>query len=315
MNQKEFVKEIELRLKEYLPDDIRNSGEIRTHLQIKNNDKQLHGISIYRGDYIPSPVIYIDDFYENHKNGMPMESILQNIAETFESALQKKPDLSDINLTLDEVEKKVVCRVVNMKMNQTRLHEMKHTPIGNGYALTYHIELNGEMSIPVSRSLAESKGYDMRILHEAAMENTERRYPANLQAMRQKLFGELVDAKANNLLLNKEQNISDEQIYVLSNDIQHFGAVTLFYQGVKEKIGDIVGGDYYAVPSSMHEFLIFPKKDGIDASGLQNILRTVNRDEVAEEDILGDKVLEYNSAEKTLKTAEPEKVRNEERGR
>ncbi len=312
MNREEFAMEVNDRIKPYLSEEIRNAGELKVHKQLKVNDMMLYGIRVDRAAMLPSPVIYLEEFYESYQKGQPMELVLSEIADTFDEAWKKNPVIGEFSLTPDEVEKRVVCRIVSIKMNQNLLRDMKHTPIGNGYALTYHIEITDEASIPLTRELARMEGLDMRLIHEAAVENTKNKYPAVLQDMRSKLFMQAFDFENNNLL-NTNEVISDSEIYVLSNQDGRFGATTMFYPGIKDKIGELLGMGYYAIPSSRHEFLIVPKSNEMSATELQNMLRTVNKEAVAPEDVLSDKVLEYSKENRTLKIAEPDK--DHERGR
>ncbi|MCD7763623.1 MAG: DUF5688 family protein [Lachnospiraceae bacterium] len=56
-----------------------------------------------------------------------------------------------------------------------------------------------------------------------------------------------------------------------------------------------IGGDYYVLPSSLHECIILPAKDSgyMQAEYLQEMVREVNQKTVEIDDLLGDSVYRY----------------------
>ena len=70
--------------------------------------------------------------------------------------------------------------------------------------------------------------------------------------------------------------------------------------GVREK----VGGDFFILPSSIHELLVVPKQDGMELSDLEAMVKEVNATQVAPEEKLSDHVYEYDAKEKELYRAD-----------
>ena len=75
--------------------------------------------------------------------------------------------------------------------------------------------------------------------------------------------------------------------YVLTNSRFFWGAGALFYPGMIERIHDLLGGDFYVLPSSVHE-LILIKVDDQDPRQLADLVRSANRSVVRDSDILAD---------------------------
>ena len=71
------------------------------------------------------------------------------------------------------------------------------------------------------------------------------------------------------------------------------GAGVLFCDAVLQKIRQKIG-DFYVLPSSVHEVIVVPVAYGIDRDELTEMVRAVNRDEVAPEDRLSDQVYLYD---------------------
>ncbi|MBQ5340558.1 MAG: hypothetical protein J6W57_00935, partial [Oscillospiraceae bacterium] len=90
----------------------------------------------------------------------------------------------------------------------------------------------------------------------------------------------------------------------LGHESTEFGAVALFYPGMRQRISEIVGGDYYVLPSSVHEILIVPDNGEYSSTQLMQMVMAVNKNELMPQDKLADKVLLYRSDLALLTVAE-----------
>ena len=63
-------------------------------------------------------------------------------------------------------------------------------------------------------------------------------------------------------------------------------------------------GDFFILPSSIHELLVVPKQDGMELSDLESMVKEVNATQVAPEEKLSDHVYEYDAKEKELYRAD-----------
>lgn len=80
---------------------------------------------------------------------------------------------------------------------------------------------------------------------------------------------------------------------VLTTREQINGAAVIFCDEVLRKIRKKIG-DFYILPSSVHEVLVVPVSEGIDREELEEMVKSVNRDEVAPEDRLADRVFLFD---------------------
>ena len=78
----------------------------------------------------------------------------------------------------------------------------------------------------------------------------------------------------------------------LSTTIRTNGAVAIFLPGVAERIGQLMGGGFYMVFTSIHEVMIH-NANLTYPEDLENILRDTLREATPEEDFLTDKVYRY----------------------
>ena len=304
MNIKEFSYYVEEHIREYLPEEVRESAAVSVHTKRKTNDALCYGLMIRYGDEKVSPLLYLEDAWQLHEKGANMETLLRNLAEIY--AEQPVAFQVDLPLKYEEIKDKVVYHVLNKEANQLGLKERIYTDIGQGFVKVYaiHHKLDGcraEGSIPISHEIMRQYGYDMQEIRRDAERNTPQIFPATFgpfAPLAQALSGKGQDEFEN-------ENPDEKGGYILSNTVGHRGAGALFYPGMQKKIAEHFGKNYYVLPSSIHELLILPEGAGKTAEELEQMVRGVNRESVSKEDFLSNKVLFYDREKEQLRTALP----------
>ena len=100
--------------------------------------------------------------------------------------------------------------------------------------------------------------------------------------------------------LNSEDMPDDiGELLVLSDTRRRNSAAVVLSREVMEKVGKLIGHDFYLLPSSKHEMLI-PDMPGATVENLLPMVVSVNSEEVDAVDRLTDSVYRYHVAEKTL---------------
>ena len=72
------------------------------------------------------------------------------------------------------------------------------------------------------------------------------------------------------------------------------------YPGVLEEVHRKMEGDYYILPSSVHEVLVLSKESGFTPVELRKMVMEVNREQVIPEERLGNEVYEFQGKTGTL---------------
>lgn len=90
---------------------------------------------------------------------------------------------------------------------------------------------------------------------------------------------------------------------VLTNSTGIFGAASLFYPFILEMIGERMGGNYYILPSSIHETILIPDNEDYLLSELEEMVWEINRTELMAEDWLSDSVYYFDKARKIFARA------------
>jgi hypothetical protein len=305
MNIKEFGYYVEEHIREFLPEEIRESAAISIHTKSGINDTLKYGMIIRRGNEKISPVLYLENAWQAYKNGQDMNTVLENLAQQYMLNLDCQKDIYvDVPLEYESIKDRVIYQVLNKETNRNNLRERIYSDIGQGFVKVYaiHKELNeiGESgSIPITHNLMRCHGYDMEKIQEAAEKNTPQIYPAAFCGVEQTLFDGRQDELTND-------NPDGEGLYYLSNVTRCRGAGVLFYPGMQEKIAEHFRESYYVLPSSVHEVLIVTEKVGKTAQELENTVRDINHKFISREDFLSNKVLMYDREKGQLRIALPD---------
>ncbi len=263
--------------------------EIETADIVKINDARMYGIVFKQGDI--GKTIYVNDFI--NEDATPAE-----IAEQIITACETSTDVPPIEMIddlkagqeLSEISDNLFVALVGDDRNEEYLKQVVSMPAGNGLSFICQIryetpDCNGFMSTTVTKDLAESNNWDIQKLFDLALTNTDEKDPAVLYSMSDALF---MEAKTN--LLTTDDDISDEML-ILSNKSGMFGAVSLFMPDVIDQIHGRLGQSFFAIPSSVHEFIIIPESSGMTMAALNNMCREANATVVRYNEILSDNVL------------------------
>lgn len=80
----------------------------------------------------------------------------------------------------------------------------------------------------------------------------------------------------------------NELLYVVTNENTYRGAGNIIDKDAIRKKG--IGDRFFAMPSSIHEWIIMPYSDDMDPQDISQMVREINGDVVNPEDQLGDRV-------------------------
>lgn len=207
----------------------------------------------------------------------------------------------------ERVKNCLVCRLVNYRANRELLEKIPHTRfLDLAMIYFYEMETEGENSgILVRDRHLKLWGIRIEQLHTAAIRNTRARHPFQLssisQIIEQLLFGFAVSDGNEPLSLI----LGDPQILVLSNRELKFGAVNICFPDIWEEISRLTDGDFYVLPSSIHECIILPVSEWGEEKRmkLQMIVREINTGFTVPEEILGSSVYRYSSEKHALEVA------------
>lgn len=322
MNYQKFQNLIKEQIKNYLPEEYQEA-RIDITTVTKNNNQKLDGLNIRFPDENICPTIYLNSLYEEYQNGRDIEEIMEHIAKLREEHGVKRNLSVEKFLDFENIRDKIIFQVVGSASNQEQLSNMPHH-IENDMAFVYRVLIQkseeGMASTQISNAMMKQMGVNEDMLYRAAMENTPREFPVTFCSMNEVMlnmmrrdFGELFpdDMPDNEVKDFLEEMFGDPTgqgmdlpMYVLSNDRTLNGAAALFYPGVQEMVAEEMKGDYFVLPSSIHEVLIVPDGGEMKFEELRAMVNQVNDTEVEPGDVLTGEVYSYDRENKKLMIAE-----------
>ena len=291
----QFTEEVVDKIREFLPESFANAS-VELQTVVKNNDLKLTGLTIRSADSNISPTIYLEQFYDEYQSGKDMGRILSNIADVrIRNEVKEVFDVTQIT-DFEHVKGAIVPRLMNQKWNVDLLKMRPHKFVAD-LAVTYHIllkqDITGTASVPVTNILMESWGVDTDILHELSIKNLPLLLPSSFQSMSSVLSGMLGDGEETEDILAGIPS-QDEVMFILSNEKKMHGASALLDKKIMQTIIKKFG-DFYILPSSIHECIIVKATTDIDANMLTAMVQDVNAGQVAVDERLSDHVYRYTA--------------------
>ncbi len=282
----EFAQELREVILERMPD----IEDIQIKRVLKNNSVAKLGMLFEDKRSNVSPTIYLEEFYEAYRGGIGLSAIADKVIACYEQdGFKCKLDVSFIR-DWEKVKPMVAYKLINKERNRELLEQIPSKDVLDlSMVFFISVEQYGG-SILIYNSHCEMWGIDVDELYEAAVENTPKICPLKLQTMKE-LFGELF----------VEELEKVELMYILSNEKKVCGAAAFLYPESLQQVADRVKSDFYILPSSIHETIIFPAEETVETEWLTDMVRTVNDTMVSEEEILGDNVYFYSRESGELK--------------
>lgn len=285
----EFAEEVVSEIPFHLSERVINP-EVRTEPVLKENDQIYTALIIQEENVTNYPRIYLEDYYSSYRSGMSMDEILEELSGRYEELAEYGKTLTkkaEVMKEPEEAKKLVTLRLVNKDRNEKLLEDRPHTDIGD-LTCIYDVDLGYDSRIPITEKVQNQLGLSREELHGLAMENTPRIKPALIQTVGESLpFG---------------IGPGSDSMLVITNKEMIDGASVILYPGVAETIRDRLDGDFYILPSSVHELMAVRKEDA-RLTALESIVRDVNESAFFnnQQDILSDHV--YECTEKGLERA------------
>jgi Family of unknown function (DUF5688) len=308
MNYDEFKVSMQNHIKDFLPEKYEDA-DVQIREVVKNNDTVLDGLTVVGTDSNISPTIYLNDFFDDYENGRPVDDILQKIADIYVNSDQNINFDTSLVTDFENVKDKIVCKVVNKDANEHMLENLPHKDMED-LAVIYQIALGGDgdgiATVNISDQLLERYGINKDELHDIAVQNTAELRPATFRSM-QEVIMEMMGASE---LADMDMS-GGMPMYVLTNEDKMHGAATMLYPKLMDEIAEKVGGDFFILPSSIHELLIIPKDSGAERVELENMVKEVNSTQVAPDEVLSDHVYEYDAKEHELFRSDKAEERQE----
>ena len=234
-------------------------------------------------------------FFEDLGEDFNMDDVMDQIAHDISDQISHMPQFDERVLNdYEQMKGKLTLQMIPTAGNEEKLSEIPHRNVED-MAIVYRFEMSNSAkkisSILVTDSMLRSYGITADQLHEDALEAAVQTHPATLRNMTDVMRDLMGDAAA--LFAPDEPS----PMWVASVEGDQNGACAIQYPDFLEQAAETLGGDFYVLPSSIHEVLLVADDGSMDLSYLEAMVRSVNETEVAPADRLSDHVFHYDSEE------------------
>lgn len=304
MNLEQFTEKIAVDLQTTLPHKY-------AHVEVRSRNVKKIGGSYLGIELKPEgnigPLLEARKYYEEYMHGTPYFYVLNLIVNNAVDALDKIPTKLDIDL--NKLEENIFIQVVQTESNKEYLEKIPHLEIEDlSIICRFNVEIsaNDEGSIVISDEWLDILNISEEELLYIAKEHAPINRPVKIQSMNDVIhtFGSEVS-----------ENTPKSPLVIVTNESGIDGASVLFYPGVLERCADILNGNFYILPSSLHEFLILGEDETVRAKELKAMVKDINDNILDPEEFLSNNVYHYDWKEKVFEIADKYEARMKEKAK
>lgn len=237
MNYEVFKEVVAERIKDFLP-PIFSEYQPKIHTVRKVNEEKDTLIMMpgKSSDITAMPNIYLDDMYEEFQQNEDLDLVLRLMAAmVVQYTGSFRP--GDVELDFKEKKDSIVMNLINTERNKTLLEAVPHENLMD-LSVVYRIimsrEKDGMATVLVTDDLLKEIGLSHEELAKVAYENTGRMFPVEIIKL-------------------------SDALYVMTNEAKVHGATTILYDEAVHRLSDQIGGNFYLIPSSIHEVMAVPE--------------------------------------------------------
>ncbi len=304
MNFQEFMDEVRIDLLNYFQD--RNPGLELKQMEVKKLQGESYtALMVSNEGQDVKLSLNMNRYYDMMQNDVMYDEILDLAAEEISKNLELPPEVDVAGLTSFEQSKdKLVIEVVNTERNADMLEKIPHTNVED-LSLVYRVEI-GKVGTGIATCLVTNEqlqlwGVSLETLHQQALANSAAVRPPKIKSL-----NEIMEEMTG---VNPESVGMGSPMYVVTNEQTAQGAAVLFYPEAMKQCADAGGGDYFVLPSSVHEQLLLPDTGTMTAAELATMVKSVNQDVLEAKEFLSDHAYHYDAKEQIFERADQYEAR------
>lgn len=288
--------------------------------QVEKMNQSYEAATVRQGDSNIGVNFPIETAYSDYMHTQDYAGVLAESTAVIANGLENIPVVDVNQLTnYDAMKEKLSLEVVSAERNADLLAKVPHENMED-MAVVYRFVLNsdetGRSSILVTNDMIDHMGVTQEQLKADALENAPAIRPAVIQGMNEVMM-EMMGPEMFEMMGMDE--LPPEVMYVASVPDRQSGAGVMAYQGFMDEAAEKLGGDFFILPSSLHEVILVPDNDAMrdagimDAQALKAMVMEVNATEVRPEEKLTDNVYHYDSKDHIFELAEKFEARQVEK--
>lgn len=209
-------------------------------------------------------------------------------------------------ISYEQAKKMLFPELIPQKGNEDILSNHPHDKVED-LAVVYRLELPSSdttmKSARVTLELLDAFGVSAEQMKQDAQENAPKIHPPTFHPL-DEVLSEMMGG-----LPVPTPGEGQPKLYVASTEAINRGAGVIAYPNFLQEAWKIIGGNYFILPSSIHELLFLKDTSDITKQELTDIVRSVNATEVSPQEQLSDNVYHYDGKEKLFELAEKYEAR------
>ena len=292
MEYREFMEQIKKDLPERLSGTLEGAVVNTTQVD-KLQGRSYEGLSIVPEGSMIGLTMDLQPYFQMFNDGMAYENIVEQIADRASGTYADRPAVTAESIgSYEAVKDKLMIQLIGREGNEGMLRTIPHYSIED-MEIVYRLRVQdtemGLASALVTNSMLGHYGITAEQLRQDAFASAVSHTPFEIKTM----------AEVLNELMGAEIIPQDElPMYVASNKERIHGAGVIAYPEFMKEASKRLGGDFYVLPSSIHEVILIPDTPDVSVLELQGIVQSVNVEQVAPEERLSNHIYHYDSKEK-----------------
>ena len=266
---------------------------------IKNNGVCLHSVMISKRGSNVAPSIYIDELYEDYREGRAFGEIVNDILSVY------RKNAKEVNVDMgffarfECVKNRILYKLIHRERNAKLLEEIPYVRWNDLAIVFYYLledERFGKATILIRNTHMSMWGIDPRILYRNAKSNMFRLQPEDFMPIGHIINDIIMDCdngsnigiRAVGLLHGDDAILRGEGpvMYFLSSKSRYFGAAVLLYSESIKELAKRLDRNLIILPSSVHEVLLIPDDNVTETVFYKDMVKDVNDTQLEPEEIL-----------------------------
>ena len=252
-------------------------AQVRTELYTvtKNNGTRRTGILFKQEDSNLAPTIYLEEFYQKYLKGQQVPDLADSICSIYQEIRVKKTCDCQNLFDFNHVKEHIVYKLIRRDANEELLKKIPYEPFLD-LAVVYYIQIDntrfGSAAIQIRNEHLRYWRVEKEEIRRLAEKYKPRIYPVQIRQI-------------------------VRFMYVATNEQCSLGAAVMRYPDFREKVRGMIRGDFYILPSSIHEVILVPESFGLEPERMQEMVKEINQTGVAPEEVLSDSVYYFDGEE------------------
>lgn len=268
MNFETFIPALKKELQEHYPAYSIKIG----------NDKEKQVITVNRVCHLN-----LDQLYAYYNTGVTMKEVADQVDTLVKYSLTTAGKLENY----EDIRKDITIVMINAEKHKEKVEKGPHRMVAD-LALMYVVKLGNidgkEARAHITYAMLKEYGITEEQVYAQAVQNS-----ISLLS-----FEDVVGMKV------PEESFVHEAM-VLTNEERCYGAAALWYAEAQQILSEVMQGNFYVIPSSVHELILL--KDNLtleDIEGVESTIQSTNEEIVEDSDFLSNHLYYYDVSSQTL---------------